>query len=139
MCFFKKALKSLETIEPYVQLVTQKNHIDYQFSGLEDDDRDSVFLTTDDEDESDDDCEDGELSFDFQRNCPKNQVSSSENSMEVSSYYARVVSLFVLFVGLTQYILFFYQLDSAELTFPQVAPMNSVKVKVKHLISIITV
>ncbi|KAI3720465.1 hypothetical protein L6452_21383 [Arctium lappa] len=108
MCFFRKALKSLESIEPHVKLVTEQQHIDYQFSGLEDDDRDSVFLTDDedDEDESDDDHymhEDGELSFDYQRSDQKNEVSSSENSME---------------------------LDSADLTFPQVASLNSVKANV---------
>ncbi|KAI3818065.1 hypothetical protein L1987_11867 [Smallanthus sonchifolius] len=108
MCFFRKALKSLETIEPHIQLVTKQHHIDYQFSGLEDDDRDSVFLTDDedDEDESDDEQENGELSFDCKRNDPKNQVSSSENSME---------------------------LESVDLTFPQVAPMNSVKEQRKPL------
>ncbi|KAJ9563926.1 hypothetical protein OSB04_009086 [Centaurea solstitialis] len=105
MCFFRKALKSLEAIEPHVKLVTEQQHIDYQFSGLEDDDRDSVFLTDDedDEDESDDDhCmhQDGELSFEYQRNDQNNDVSSSENSME---------------------------LESADLTFPQVASLNSVK------------
>ncbi|XP_024988079.1 uncharacterized protein At2g33490-like [Cynara cardunculus var. scolymus] len=110
MCFFRKALKSLEAIEPHVKLVTEQQHIDYQFSGLEDDDRDSVFLTDDedDEDESDDDHymhEDGELSFDYQRNDQKNEVSSSENSME---------------------------LDSADLTFPQVASLNSVKENVRR-------
>ncbi|KAI7727283.1 hypothetical protein M8C21_026944 [Ambrosia artemisiifolia] len=59
MSFFRKALKSLETIDPYIQVVTKQHHIDYQFSGLEDDDRDS-------------------------RNDPMNQVSSSENSMELA-------------------------------------------------------
>ncbi|KAI7749667.1 hypothetical protein M8C21_025284 [Ambrosia artemisiifolia] len=42
MSFFRKALKSLETIDPYIQVVTKQHHIDYQFSGLEDDDRDSL-------------------------------------------------------------------------------------------------
>ncbi|KAK1406041.1 hypothetical protein QVD17_42238 [Tagetes erecta] len=104
MCFFRKGLKSLETIEPHIQLVTKQHHIDYQFNGLEDDDRDSVFLTDDDEDESDDEQEYGELSFDYQRNDTKNQVSSSENSTE-----------------------------SVDLTFPQVAPSNSVKEQRKPL------
>ncbi|KHG10542.1 hypothetical protein F383_16390 [Gossypium arboreum] len=40
--FFRKALKSLEEIEPHVQKVTEQQHIDYRFSGLEDDDRDNV-------------------------------------------------------------------------------------------------
>ncbi|XP_071736394.1 uncharacterized protein At2g33490-like isoform X2 [Rutidosis leptorrhynchoides] len=102
MCFFRKALNALETIEPHVQSVAKSQHIDYQFSGLEDDDRDSVFLTDeeDEEDESDDEFVNGELSFDYQRNNPKIPVSSSEHSIE---------------------------LNSADLTFPQVAPINSVK------------
>ncbi|GJY53522.1 putative arfaptin homology domain/BAR domain protein [Tanacetum coccineum] len=102
--FFRKALKSLEAIEPHVKLVTQQQHIDYQFSGLEDDDRDSVFLTDDEdcEDDSDYATEYGELSFDYKRNDPKVEVSSSDNSME---------------------------LDSADITFPQISSQNSVKVK----------
>ncbi|GKC29477.1 putative arfaptin homology domain/BAR domain protein [Tanacetum coccineum] len=65
--FFRKALKSLEAIEPHVKLVTQQQHIDYQFSGLEDDDRDSFYLTDDEdcEDDSDYATEYGELSFDY--------------------------------------------------------------------------
>lgn len=93
MCFFRKSLRSLEAIEPHVMLVTQQQHIDYQFSGLEeeeedddDDDRNSVFLTDDDtEDDSEEDMhQDGELSFEYQRGDPKNEASSSENSMEVN-------------------------------------------------------
>nr|GEX85966.1 putative arfaptin homology (AH) domain/BAR domain protein [Tanacetum cinerariifolium] len=102
--FFRKALKSLEAIEPHLKLVTQQQHIDYQFSGLEDDDRDSVFLSDDKdcEDDSEYDTEYGELSFDYKRNDPKVEVSSSDNSME---------------------------LDSADITFPQILSQNSVKVK----------
>ncbi|KAL8227450.1 hypothetical protein R6Q57_015034 [Mikania cordata] len=105
MCFFRKALMSLETINPYVQLVTQQHHIDYQFIGLEDDDRDSVFLTDDEDDEVETDDEQGygELSFDYQRNGPKNQVSSSEKSIEVELE------------------------GGVDLTFPQVSPLSSVK------------
>ncbi|XP_024994197.1 uncharacterized protein At2g33490-like [Cynara cardunculus var. scolymus] len=96
MCFFRKALKSLEAIEPHVKSTTEQQHIDYHFSGLEDDDRDSVFLTDDenDEDESDDyydGVEDG-------RNVQKNEVSSSGNSME---------------------------LDNEDLTFPKIGSVNS--------------
>ncbi|XP_076960210.1 uncharacterized protein At2g33490-like [Bidens hawaiensis] len=106
MCFFRKALKSLETIEPHIQFVTKQHHIDYQFSGLEDDDdRDSVFLTDDEDDETDDEQECcGELSFDYHRNDPKSHVSSSEHSMELES--------------------------EVDLTFPQV---NSVKKQRKPL------
>lgn len=36
--FFRKGLKSLEAVEPHVRLVTEQQHIEYEFSGLEDDD-----------------------------------------------------------------------------------------------------
>ncbi|CAI8584768.1 unnamed protein product [Vicia faba] len=36
--FFRKGLKSLEAVEPHVMMVAKLQHIDYQFSGLEDDD-----------------------------------------------------------------------------------------------------
>ncbi|MFS8020407.1 hypothetical protein Hanom_Chr16g01415191 [Helianthus anomalus] len=94
MSFFRKALKSLETIEPHIQLVTKQHHIDYHFSGLEDDDRDSVFLTDDEsDDETDDEQYYGELSFDYQRKDPKNHVSSSESSMEVDLSFPQVDSV----------------------------------------------
>ncbi|KAE8705068.1 Shikimate kinase, putative isoform 1 [Hibiscus syriacus] len=35
--FFKKGLKSLEAVEPHVRQVTEQQHIDYQFCGIEDD------------------------------------------------------------------------------------------------------
>ena len=40
LCFFKKAVKSLETVEPHVKSVTEQQHIDYHFSGLEEEDGD---------------------------------------------------------------------------------------------------
>ncbi|KAM0059484.1 hypothetical protein Hdeb2414_s0005g00181941 [Helianthus debilis subsp. tardiflorus] len=88
MSFFRKALKSLEAIEPHVKSTTEQQHIDYHFSGLEDDDdRDSVFLS-DDEDEDDDSdyndtFEDTELNIDPHPNVTKNDVSTSGNSVEV--------------------------------------------------------
>lgn len=59
--FFRKGLKSLDTVEPHVRLFTEQQHIDYQFSGLEDDDVEEGW---------DDDGEngDGELSFDYRQN-----------------------------------------------------------------------
>ncbi|KAF5479271.1 hypothetical protein F2P56_000106 [Juglans regia] len=62
--FFRRGLKSLEAVEPHVRRVTEQQHIDYQFSGLEDDD------VEDGEDDgknsySADDA--GELSFDYRR------------------------------------------------------------------------
>ncbi|VAI19573.1 unnamed protein product [Triticum turgidum subsp. durum] len=58
---FRKGVKSLEAVEPHVRLAAEQQHIDHQFSALEDEDY-SV------EDENDDDyngSHDGELSFDY--------------------------------------------------------------------------
>ncbi|XVE67646.1 hypothetical protein DITRI_Ditri09bG0004700 [Diplodiscus trichospermus] len=80
--FFRKGLKSLEAIEPHVRQFTEQQHIDYQLSGLEDDD-------DDDDDGEDgeaayDPNEDGELSFDYRANEKGADVTSaSRNSMEV--------------------------------------------------------
>ncbi|XP_011045767.1 PREDICTED: uncharacterized protein At2g33490 isoform X2 [Populus euphratica] len=76
--FFLKGLKSLETVEPHVRLVTEHQHIDYHFSGLESDGRE----------EGEDDGEDGgdtnELSFDYRENNQGNAVvSAARGSMEV--------------------------------------------------------
>lgn len=79
MCFFRKGLKSLEAVEPHVKLVTEKQHIDYQFSGLEDDDGEDG-----DDDGGHDANDDGELSFDYgQNDHVRDVVSTSRNSMEV--------------------------------------------------------
>ncbi|GMH15099.1 hypothetical protein Nepgr_016940 [Nepenthes gracilis] len=37
LSLFRKALKSLEAVEPHVKSVTEQHHIDYHFSGLDDD------------------------------------------------------------------------------------------------------
>lgn len=80
--FFKKGVKSLELVEPHVKVVAEQQHIEYQFSELEDD------YTEDDEengyryDGNDDD--DGELSFDYgQPDQGQEVVSLSRNSMEL--------------------------------------------------------
>ncbi|KAJ6945691.1 hypothetical protein NC651_000681 [Populus alba x Populus x berolinensis] len=100
LCFFKKALKSLEAVEPHVKLVTEQQHIDYHFSGLDDDGRDDV---DDDDGDYDDANDDGELSFDYGQNDQEQEVSISKKSME------------------------FVQLDSAGVTFPQVATLEMAK------------
>ncbi|XVF57720.1 hypothetical protein PTKIN_Ptkin07bG0005300 [Pterospermum kingtungense] len=75
--FFRKGLKSLEAVEPHVKQVTEQQHIDYQFSGLEDDDGEDDEITYDLN-------EDGELSFDHRANEKGVDVTSaSRNSMEV--------------------------------------------------------
>ncbi|XP_022777044.1 uncharacterized protein At2g33490-like isoform X2 [Durio zibethinus] len=112
--FFKKALKSLEEVEPHVQKITEQQHIDYHFSGLEDDeaengDDDNNYENDDDDDDSDDkdngddgyDHDDGELSFDYgQNDQDQNLVPTSRHSME---------------------------LDQVGLTFPQVAMVEAAK------------
>ncbi|GMI86844.1 hypothetical protein like AT2G33490 [Hibiscus trionum] len=74
--FFKKGLKSLEAVEPHLRQVTEKQHIDYEFSGLEDDDEEDGEIAYDPNKE-------GELSFDYRANQKGVDVSSaSRNSME---------------------------------------------------------
>ncbi|XP_065852380.1 uncharacterized protein At2g33490 [Euphorbia lathyris] len=109
LCFFKKALKSLEDIEPHVKLVTEQQHIDYHFSELEygDGDYSDDEEEEDDDDDDDDDDEDfsdalddGELSFDYKQNDRDQDVATSRNSME---------------------------LDIVDNTFPEVATLESTK------------
>ncbi|XP_052185728.1 uncharacterized protein At2g33490 [Diospyros lotus] len=87
LCFFRKAVKSLEIVEPHVKLVTEQQRIDYHFAGLKDGDSDD----SNDEDDSDDYDEDGdynvrndgELSFDYGQNDKvPNVVSALRSSME---------------------------------------------------------
>lgn len=105
LCFFKKAVKSLEAVEPHVKWVTEQQHIDYQFSGLDDgeeyeyDDDDDDNDDDEEEDEDDDDDEDdedyddndvrdnGELSFDYRQDDQEHDVSTTQNPMEVTLYF----------------------------------------------------
>ena len=79
MKFFRKGLQSLEAIEPHIRVIAEKQHIDYQVSGLddgEDGEDEGVNLETND---------DGELSFDYRINKKGlDAVSTSRNSMEVN-------------------------------------------------------
>ncbi|CAH9080291.1 unnamed protein product [Cuscuta europaea] len=67
---FRKALKCLEEVEPHVKWVTEQQHIDYHFSGLEDDIKDDDAVNDGDDDVDDhesngeSESHDGELSFD---------------------------------------------------------------------------
>ncbi|KAJ0240138.1 Uncharacterized protein HA466_0228160 [Hirschfeldia incana] len=72
LSFFKKALSSLEEVEPHVEMVTESQHIDYHFSGLEDDDE----IENNDDDGSEVHT-DGELSFEYRENEKDNQTDSS--------------------------------------------------------------
>ncbi|KAK7272795.1 hypothetical protein RIF29_13835 [Crotalaria pallida] len=82
LCFFKKAVKSLETVEPHVKSVTEQQHIDYLFSGLEEEDVDEGDDEYDDNDGYDEN-DDGELSFDYGHNEQERDVSTTRNSMEL--------------------------------------------------------
>ncbi|XP_039066718.1 uncharacterized protein At2g33490-like isoform X2 [Hibiscus syriacus] len=74
--FFRKGLKTLEAIEPHLRQVTEQQHIDYQFCGLEDDEEEGVIAY--------DPNKEGELSFDYRENEKGVCVTSaSRNSMEV--------------------------------------------------------
>ncbi|KAG0489881.1 hypothetical protein HPP92_006744 [Vanilla planifolia] len=76
--FFRKGVKSLETIEPHVKVVAEQQHIDYNFIGLEDDSED------DDNDYNYDGTDDGELSFDYGLHERHHDIeSANRNSMEV--------------------------------------------------------
>ncbi|KAM7279492.1 hypothetical protein ACFE04_006626 [Oxalis oulophora] len=78
--FFRKGLKSLETIEPFIRQVTEQHHIDYQFQGLDD----NYEKGEDDDYENDYDLNEGELSFDYRVNKRGlDAVPISTNSMEV--------------------------------------------------------
>lgn len=79
LSFFRRAVKSLEEIEPHVKLVTELQHIDYPFSGLGDDTVDEYDDNYESKDESESD-DDGELSFDYGQS---DQEYVSSKSMEV--------------------------------------------------------
>lgn len=81
MNFFRRGLKSLESVEPHVRRVTEQQHIDYQFSGLEDDD---VEDGEDDGENSYSAYDAGELSFDYRRTRHGPDGVSSSSSVEVS-------------------------------------------------------
>ncbi|ERN06238.1 hypothetical protein AMTR_s00016p00190000 [Amborella trichopoda] len=101
LSFFRKGLKSLEGIEAHVKQVTEQQHIDYQFSELEEDDADYG-----DEDEGYDAFDDGELSFDNEQNddemeldqinhasvSPVKTISSQVNIDRPQRHYHAVVS-----------------------------------------------
>lgn len=77
LSFFRKGLKSLELIAPHVKAITEQQHIDYHFRGLEDD------YTDFDDDAfsfSSDSSNDGDLSFDYGLDEHNNHTT---NSMEV--------------------------------------------------------
>lgn len=80
MNFFRKGLQSLEAVEPRVKNVAEKQHIDYELSELNEGEKD------DDEGNSFESNDYGELSFDYRQNEQElDNACTSRNSMEVSS------------------------------------------------------
>ncbi|VAH31883.1 unnamed protein product [Triticum turgidum subsp. durum] len=80
LSFFRKGLKYLEALEPHVKAVAEKQHIDYHFSGLDDD--------TDNDDYSsyqDNHSEGSELSFDYGINFPASRSSMDLDQSNMAS------------------------------------------------------
>ncbi|RLM73969.1 uncharacterized protein C2845_PM15G06560 [Panicum miliaceum] len=76
--FFRRGLKHLEALEPYVKAVAEKQHIDYHFSGLDDD------SDIDDYSSYQDNHSDGsELSFDYGINDRDKDFPSSTSPMDL--------------------------------------------------------
>ncbi|KAL0351182.1 UNVERIFIED_CONTAM: hypothetical protein Sradi_4267400 [Sesamum radiatum] len=77
--FFRKGLQSLEAVEPHIRNVAEKQHIDYELSELNEvekgDDEGNSFETNDY----------GELSFDYRQNKQElDNACTSRNSMELT-------------------------------------------------------
>ncbi|WVZ75244.1 hypothetical protein U9M48_023320 [Paspalum notatum var. saurae] len=79
LSFFRRGLKCLEALEPHVKAIAEKQHIDYQFNGLEDDASDNDDYSSDQDDCSDD----GELSFDYEINDKDQDFLASRGSMDL--------------------------------------------------------
>ena len=78
LSFFRRGVKALENVEPHVRMISEKQHIDYQFSGLDD------YETDSDYNDQRDDHDGGKLSFDYSYpNRAPDVVSASRSSMEV--------------------------------------------------------
>ncbi|KAA8548268.1 hypothetical protein F0562_004471 [Nyssa sinensis] len=79
LSFFRKGLKSLEAVDPYIRLFTEKQHIDYQLGGLDDGEwgKDEVVNSYETNDQ-------GDLSSHYrQYKQGPDAVSGSRNSMEL--------------------------------------------------------
>ena len=96
LSFFRKALKALEAVEPHVKLATEQQHIDYQFSGLEDDgSQDGEEDDDSDENDYSDSCseeDDEDSNFDYRRDDRRpNLFSASRSNMEVELIFLPLV------------------------------------------------
>lgn len=79
LIFFRRGLKCLEALEPHVKAIAEKQHIDYEFTGLEDNESDN-----DGSSSYQDTCsDDRELSFDYEINDRDQDVIASRDSMDL--------------------------------------------------------
>lgn len=83
LSFFRKALKALEAVDPHVQSVTREQHIDYQFSGLDDDESEDDDDYSNGDYNGDSEDSNGELSFDYRRNGRQGSVSATRKLAEL--------------------------------------------------------
>jgi hypothetical protein len=73
---FRKGVKSLEAVEPHVRLAAEQQHIDHQFSALEEED----YSVEDENDDDYTDSHDGELSFDYGENKEATEAGHASRS-----------------------------------------------------------
>ncbi|CAL5087429.1 unnamed protein product [Urochloa decumbens] len=73
---FRKGLKSLEAVEPHVKFAAEQQHIDHQFSALEEED----YFVEDENDDDYNDSHDGELSFDYGENKEAEESGNASRS-----------------------------------------------------------
>ncbi|KAK3158039.1 hypothetical protein QOZ80_2AG0132070 [Eleusine coracana subsp. coracana] len=78
LSFFRRGLKCLEALEPHVKAIAERQHIDYQFNGLEDDESDNDDYSSDQDNCSDDE----ELSFDYEINDRDQDFLASRGSVD---------------------------------------------------------
>ncbi|GJM85102.1 hypothetical protein PR202_ga01524 [Eleusine coracana subsp. coracana] len=74
----RRGLKCLEALEPHVKAIAERQHIDYQFNGLEDDESDNDDYSSDQDNCSDDE----ELSFDYEINDRDQDFLASRGSVD---------------------------------------------------------
>lgn len=92
LIFFRRGLKCLEALEPHVKAIAEKQHIDYQFTGLEDNESDNDGSSSYQETCSDD----RELSFDYEINDRDQDFIASRGSMDVSHPVPMVLQFFTM-------------------------------------------
>ncbi|EPS73859.1 hydroxyproline-rich glycoprotein family protein [Genlisea aurea] len=88
LSLFKRAVRSLEAVEPHVKSLAEQHHIDYQLKDNRHEIGDDSYEDMSDEEEDTTaeygsmSHDAGELSFDYGRNQPSTDMSESKHSME---------------------------------------------------------